>query len=311
MNTGKAGTAVVSARALLALAAAIVLFVISSPRGAWADSPTPSYQQAVSSALDIVRQASPGDVDAAQQASVVLKAGTGVTQPEILADLTATPPAFADAQRRLTALLDAIDHPANTADPDLAQARLHDVLPMSRYDALHRQPSALDNFAQWVRDRINDLLRAIFGNTGPAGSVPTWVVYSVGVLIMAGVAFVVFRSTRGRFSGGFAVEGVEGPHTPADFFAEADRLAARGDRIAAIRALCAGVAATLAGERTWEGSPLTVREIFQRAPDPARLRPLLLPFEAAVYGGREVDEEAYGRAAAVAAQFRAPLEKAA
>jgi len=54
-----------------------------------------------------------------------------------------------------------------------------------------------------------------------------------------------------------------------------------------------------------------VREVCQRAPDPARLRPLLLPFEAAVYGGREVDEEAYGRAAAVAEQFRAPVEKAA
>ncbi len=76
--------------------------------------------------------------------------------------------------------------------------------------------------------------------------------------------------------------------------------------MAAIRALCAGVAATLAGERTWAGSPLTVREIFQRAPDPASLRPLLLPFEAAVYGGRDVDEHTYQLAAAVAAKFRAP-----
>jgi hypothetical protein len=71
------------------------------------------------------------------------------------------------------------------------------------------------------------------------------------------------------------------------------------------------VAATLAGEHTWEGSPLTVREIFQRAPDPARLRPLLMPFEAAIYGGRAVDAATYARAAQVAAPFRQPVQVAA
>ena len=81
--------------------------------------------------------------------------------------------------------------------------------------------------------------------------------------------------------------------------------------MAAIRALCAGVAATLAGERTWEGSPLTVREIFMRAPDFSTLRGLLLPFEAAVYGGRDVDAATYERAAAVAAPFRQRVKEAA
>lgn len=102
-----------------------------------------------------------------------------------------------------------------------------------------------------------------------------------------------------------------GPRAPADYFSEADRLEAEGDRVRAIRALCAGVAATLAGERTWEGSPLTVREIFQHAPDPAGLRPLLVPFEAAVYGGRAVDEATYSRALQVAAPFRQRTELAA
>jgi hypothetical protein len=101
------------------------------------------------------------------------------------------------------------------------------------------------------------------------------------------------------------------PRAPADYFAEADRLAAKGDRVGAIRALCAGVAATLAGEHTWVGSPLTVREIFRRASDPGRLDPLLLPFEAAVYGGRDVDVAAYERAAQVAAPFRQPVRVAA
>jgi hypothetical protein len=103
----------------------------------------------------------------------------------------------------------------------------------------------------------------------------------------------------------------DGPRPPADFFAEADRLATRGDRVGAIRALCAGVAATLAGARSWEGSPLTVREIFQRAPDSTALRPLLLPFEAAVYGGRAVDQATYDRAVEVAAPFRQPPQAAA
>ena len=121
----------------------------------------------------------------------------------------------------------------------------------------------------------------------------------------------MFRSVRGRLTESLIAHQPSGPRAPADYFAEADRLAAKGDHVGAIRALCAGVAATLAGERTWEGSPLTVREIFQRAPDPARLRPLLKPFEAAIYGGRDVDAATYAQAAQVAAPFRRPAEVAA
>jgi len=293
-----------------ALTLAAIVLLLLAPDIASADVTAPAYRQAVSDTLDIVRTAPPGDVSAAQRAITVLKAGTGAAQTEILADLSAQPPRFDDAETRLAALLDALDHPATTGDPAQAQARLHDILAQSRYDALHRQPSWLEQFGQWLGERVRDLLRALLGPTGPGGTIPAWVIYSIGVLIMAAVAFVVFRSTRGRLTGGFADESVDGPHTPADFFAQADRLAARGDRVAAIRALCAGVAAPLAGERTWEGSPLTVREIFQRAPDPASLRPLLLPFEAAVYGGRDVDESTYERAAEVAARFRVPVEKA-
>jgi hypothetical protein len=54
-----------------------------------------------------------------------------------------------------------------------------------------------------------------------------------------------------------------------------------------------------------------VREIFQHAPDPSLLRPLLIPFEAAIYGGREVDIATYEDAERVAAQFRTPIERAA
>jgi hypothetical protein len=162
---------------------------------------------------------------------------------------------------------------------------------------------------QWVRDRINQLLGLLFGGGG--ATAPAWIFYLIGAIGLAVVAFVVFRSTRGRFTEGLDATFPVGPRAPADYFAEADRLAAKGDRVAAIRNLCAGVAATLAGERTWEGSPLTVREIFQRASEPARLNALLLPFEAAVYGGRAVDPATYERARQVAAPFREPAEAAA
>jgi hypothetical protein len=272
-------------------------------------SPTPTYAEAAQRALDIIQTASPSDTRPAAAALEVLISGTGDSQPEIANDLRARPPLYQDARQRLSALLTALGQPAATGDPALAQRRLHDVMSQSRYDALHRPPSLLDRFAQWVQDRITALLRLLFGSRGGAQAPALWF-DAVGIATLLAIVFIVFRAARGRFSQSISVV-PGGPRPPADFFAEADRLAAQGDRVRAIRALCAGVAATLAGERTWEGSPLTVREIFQRAPDPASLRPLLLPFEAAVYGGREVDRATYERAAQVAAPFRQPVEAAA
>lgn len=296
-------------RFLLALLFAGLLLSGDAP--AAAATTTASYRQAISDTLDIVSKAQPNDTVAARQALQILTAGTGGTQPEIQTDLRRNPPAFDDAKARLRAVLYAIDNPASTSDPALAKQRLHEVMSMQRYDALHRSPSFFERLVQWIQDRITDLIRALAGGIGPGGVVPTWVVYAIGLIVMVVVAVVVFRSARGRLSGGLAAAGLSGPQAPADYFAEADRLAAKGDRVGAIRALCAGVAGTLAGERTWEGSPLTVREIFRRAPDPRSLDPLLRPFEAAVYGDRPVDEETYERAAAVAARFRAPVEQAA
>jgi hypothetical protein len=294
--------------ALAALLAATAL--LSAPVAA--DTTASDYRQALADTLNIVQSAQPGDTTAAQNALRVLTAGTGTTQPEVIADLEEHPPDFSDAGLRLRVLLAAIDNPAATSDPSLAQQRLHDVLSMHRYDALHQPPSFFDRLGQWIQDRVSQFLKALFGGVGPGGVVPDWVVYAIALAVMAVVVFVVFRSARGRLSGEFAAAMPKGPQAPADYFAEADRLAAKGDRVGAVRALCAGVAATLAGERTWEGSPLTVREIFRRAPDPASLNPLLRPFEAAVYGGREVDQDAYDRAAAVAARYRVETaEKAA
>jgi hypothetical protein len=257
----------------------------------------------------VVQNAAPDDTVAAQNAARLLEAGTGTTQLEILADLTRQPPDYEDAKSRLTALLAALDQPADTAEPQLAQQRLHDVLAMPRYDALHRPPSLLDRFGQWVRDRIDQLLRLLFGGTG--AQAPAWFFYLVGAVVLVAVAIVVFGSARGRFTENLQASQASGPRAPADYFAEADRLAGKGDRVGAIRNLCAGVAAALSGERTWEGSPLTVREMFKGAPDPGLLQPLLVPFEAAVYGGRGVDAATYERARQVAAPFRQPTEVAA
>lgn len=293
------------------LLAAAIAIAVSLPVSVAADSTATLYRQAVADALSIVKGSQPSDVAAARHAAQVLIDGTGNTQPEVLSDLRESPPNFADAAFRLQAVLDAIDNPATTSDPANAQSRLRQVMSMHRYDDLHKQPSFFERLAQWIQDRINDFLKAMAGGIGPGGVVPAWVVYAIALAVMSVVAVVVFRSARGRLAGEFAASGAAGPQAPADYFAEADRLAARGDHVGAIRALCAAVAATLAGERTWEGSPLTVREIFRRAPDPTSLNPLLHPFEAAVYGGRDVDQQTYQQAAAVAARFRAPVEKAA
>lgn len=260
-------------------------------------------------AYDTIQSATPRDIAPAENAVRVLVAGTGQSQPEIIADLDLRPPNYSDAKIRLVALLDALARPASTSDPTLAHQRLHQVISMRRYDALHRPQSFFDRFVQWINDRIDALMRLLFGGRG-GGRAPVGIFYGVGIVTLLAIAVLVFRAARGRFSEGISAE-PPGPRAPADYFAEADRLAGRGDRVAAIRALCAGVAATLAGERTWEGSPLTVREIFQRAPDSASLQPLLLPFEAAVYGGRDVDQATYARAAQVAAPYRLPVEEAA
>lgn len=293
------------------MAALALAFISAGAVSARADPPPPpTYREAVREAYDLATSSAPSDTAPAARAAALLEAVSGQSQAEILGDLLRRPPDYTDAAERLSALLGALDQQAGTADPALARQRLRDVMAMSRYDPLHRPPTLLERFGQWVRERLADLLRLIARN-GVGGEAPGILFYLTGAAALFAVAVVVFRSTRGRFSQALSLPSPAGPRPPADYFREADRLAAGGDRVGAIRALCAGVAATLAGERTWEGSPLTVREIFQRAPDAARLRPLLLPFEAAIYGGREVDEETYRRAVLVAAPFRVPSAAAA
>src|SRR5258708_14838139 len=155
-------------------------------------APPPTYRQAVEDAYNLIRGAAPNDVTSALKAVGALEAGTGPTQPEILADLERRPPDYQDAKARLLSLLAALDQPAGTTDPELAQQRLHDVLAMHRYDALHRPPSPLDRFVQWVRDRFDQLLRLLFGGGGPQA--PGWLFYPAGAAVLSAVAGLLLCS---------------------------------------------------------------------------------------------------------------------
>lgn len=71
--------------ALAALLAATAL--LSAPVAA--DTTASGYRQAIADTLTIVQGAEAGDTIAAQRALRVLTAGTGTTQPEVIADLRA------------------------------------------------------------------------------------------------------------------------------------------------------------------------------------------------------------------------------
>jgi len=79
-----------------------VAFALAMPIPAAADtSSDAAYRQAVSQTLALVRGAQPNDTAVAHQALNVLEAGTGLTQPEVVADLEMIPPDFEDAITRL------------------------------------------------------------------------------------------------------------------------------------------------------------------------------------------------------------------
>jgi hypothetical protein len=234
----------------------------------------------------------------------VLTGPVGDTQPEILADLRRQPPDLADADSRLTALEKALESPADTPDPTRARQELHRILALPRYDAMRASPSPLDSVIGWVIQRVLDFLAGLgFGGGGRA---------IIGLLLMAFVvaalviAALLLRDARTRRRQRLAAGIASARQLAADRFADADRRAAAGDYVGALRALAGGVSAALGGEEAWDVSPLTVRELFRRADRPDALRPLLLPFEAAVYGHRAADATVYAGAAAAAAPYRGP-----
>jgi hypothetical protein len=295
-------------RAVLSLGVLALSLAVAGGDGVRA-ADAAAYADSVDSALQILRSTRGDDRAAALRAADVLETGTGQTQREILLDLRQSPPDVADARERLAALSVADRSPAFVPEPSRARQAVHDILAQPRYASLPQGPSLTDR----IRDAMLQALVWIAQHIGAVlNSGPGIAVIAAAALALALVAVVVVRSVRwrGRSEARVARGAVPGERGE-DRFARADRLAAAGDLDGAVRALAGAVAVFLGGDRAWEASPLTVRELFAGAADPPALRPLLVAFEAAVYGQRPPDPEAYRRAEAAAAPFRPARQAAA
>jgi hypothetical protein len=239
-----------------------------------------------------------------------LSTGTSCTQPEIADDLTSSPPDTADARDRLAALDHALAAPLRPRAG--AQARLRALALTSPYN--REQPES-------PGDLLNGVLQSFVARLAAAAcggglAVLLLVLRWLGAVVAAiAIAFLAVRLVRRYLRRGEEPASRPGDserlRTAADRFAAADRLAAAGDHGGALRELAGAVATVLAGERAWDLSPLTVREIYADAGRLAELTPLLGGFERAVYGHRPVTPDAYAAAAAAAAPYRDVARKAA
>ncbi len=262
------------------------------------------YANAVHRALTLVQFAERGDSPSLQQAIQVLETAPGPAQPEVLSDLRGSPPRLRDADQRLSALYAALQANVDTPDPQQAQQQLHDVLSMPRYAGLGSGPSLLDRALSAILRGIATVLNWL-GLRNAHLHIPVWVWLALAGAV---ILFVILWPARaGLTLGGRSARYAAPPAAASpsvNFFSEADRLAGAGDYVGAIRALAGGVSVRLSGERVWDQSPYTVRELFSRSENPEALRPLLRTFEDASYGHRALDAAAYARAAEAAAPFR-------
>jgi hypothetical protein len=281
-------------------AALLCLGASAASAASAASGAAPSYADSVDQALHTARQAAGDDRQAARLAADQLEAGTGQSQPEVLGELRADPPNLADARGRLAALSRAARSPAFTPEPGRASAALRDILADPRYAGLQSGPPLGDRLTYLALVALVWLLERV----GRGGLPLLWALGGAGAVTLAAATLLLALAIRGRGRREARLTARSVEEVARDRFAEADLLAAQGDLTAAVRALAGAVAAALGDDRDWDRSALTVREIFARADEPARLRPLLQVFEAAVYGARPPDPEAYARAAAAAAPFR-------
>ena len=282
--------------ALVAILAGLLL-----PLSAQADGD--SYRQGIEQARLHVRDGFAGRTDAAREAIAVLRSTTGDTQSAAIADLEKRPPDFAQADQRLAAAAAALDRPGRTAEPAEAKARLHAILAQSRYAGLNAQQSPWDRFRNWALTQLAGWLASLH-----LEAIPLLFWYSllgVAALVAVGVTLLIVRSSWSRAGRARTRREEAAIQASRDRFAEAADAAQRGEFTQALRSLVAGVATDLSGRPYWESSPLTVRELFRGHPHFDLLRPLLVDFERAVYGGRPISAEEYRSAEKIAAKFRA------
>jgi hypothetical protein len=269
-----------------------------------AASSVDDYTNAIHRALALVQFAEAGDIPSVRQARTVLEAAPGPSQPEILHDLHAEPPNLVDADQRLQALYTALQQRVDTPDPERAAQQLHGVLSMPRYAGLGAGQSLPERALTGVLNAIGRFLNFLgVGNLHL--NIPLWIWLVLAVIVIIVIVLWPIRGGldwRGREARQARLAINQRPSV--DFFAEADRLAASRDYVGAIRALAGGVAVRLSGERAWDQSPYTVRELFQRAEHPEVLRPLLRSFEETSYGQRVADASLYTRAAEAAQPYR-------
>jgi hypothetical protein len=287
---------------VLGAAAALSMVAVTHAGPALAAGDAVSYHAAVVQAIDLVNRARGGETGAAQRAATILRATPGFTDEDLLYDLGRRPPDLDDAGRRLAVLEGASRAPADTPNPDTARSRLKQILSDPRY--LESGPSLWDQFQAWLIRGLGLLLSALFSGRGGEVLALLIEVLVVVAAIAIAVLFLVRLLINRRAHDARQVPPPPRSELAVDIFAEADRCAAAGDYVRALRALTAGVAASLGGERVWEASPLTIRELFVRRAVLDPLRPLLVPFEALSYGRREPDATIYVGAAAAAAPFR-------
>jgi hypothetical protein len=254
--------------------------------------------------LTLVQFAERGDEPSRRQALEVLREAPGPAQPEIIADLQAQPAQLSDADQRLQALFSALQARVDTPDPARAHQQLERVLSMPRYAGLASGPSLIDQIVRTVTTAIANFLRWL-GANNVRFNIPVWIWLALAAAVILGIILWPIRGAISR--GGRDVVASRTPSTVAasvDFFADADRFAAAGDYAAAIRALTGGVTGKISGERVWDRSPFTVRELFQRTENPESLRPLLRSFEEASYGRRRPDQATYAQALEAARPYR-------
>ncbi len=286
--------------ALLLLGTLALLLGGGQVAGTAAVSEADEYATAIRQALALVEFAERGDAPSRREALSLLERIAGSGQREVLEDLRKEPPDLADAQIRLSALLEALRGRADTPDPAQAQRQLSQILAMPRYDAMRAGPSLLDRISGWLLQQIVRLLTSL----GLGISIPPVLIGTLAAALLLAVTVLVLRAAIVRGGREARPPVIGSPVQPPDYFAQADGAAKAGDYLTAIRALAAGVLVALSGERAWGQSPFTVRELFQRAERPHALRPILLPFEAAAYGHRVPDPAAYAKAAEAAEPFR-------
>jgi Domain of unknown function (DUF4129) len=200
------------------------------------------------------------------------------------------------------------DLPPPEHTPGEARDAADDILARPEYDWTEER-SLLERVRDWFADRISDLLGSV-GIEG--GGVPAWLAWTVLVLIVLVVAYLVYRSRAGwrrdRVRGGDrAGSVVVAPGEEAvDWMAEAARCEAEGRWREALRARYRVLVGDLAergliGDLVGRTSGELAAEVHGSSPAVARaFGPATALFEDAWYGATPVGRDDLARFAGLA-----------